>query len=70
MGEHRMVGEADLVDDPDALGLGLHALELDAVVELIELDAVEHAEEIEMPPCAAELAVGRELEADRLPACG
>ena len=65
MGEHRMVGEADLVDDPDAPRLGLHALELDAVIELVELDAVEHAEEVEMPPGAAELAVGRELEADR-----
>ena len=32
----------------------------------VELDAVEHAEEIEVPPGAAELAVGRELEADLL----
>ncbi len=46
------------------LRLGLHALELDAVVELVDLDAVEHAEEIEMPPGAAEFAVGGELEAD------
>ncbi len=66
VGEHRMVGEADLVDDPNAPRLGLHALELDAVTELIELDAVEHAVEIEMPPGATKLAVGRELEADRL----
>ena len=42
----------------------LHALELDAVVDLVDLDAVEHAEEIEMPPGAAEFAVGRELEPD------
>ena len=48
--EHRVVGEADLAGDADALRLGLHALELDAVVELVDLDAVEHAEEIEMPP--------------------
>ena len=48
----------------DAQRLGLDALELDAVVELDELDAVEHAEEIEVPPGPAELAVGRELEAD------
>ena len=64
--QHRMVGEADLAVDAQALRLGLHALELDAVVELVELDAVEHAEEIEVPPGAAEFAVGRELEADLL----
>ncbi len=64
--DHRVVGEADLALDPDALHLGLHALELDAVVELVELDAVEHAEEIEVPPGAAEFAVGGELEADLL----
>ena len=62
--DHRVVGEADLAADLDALHLGLHALELDAVVELVELDAVEHAEEIEMPPGAAEFAVGDELEPD------
>src|SRR5690606_27232574 len=38
-------------------------LELDAVVELDDVDAVEQAEEVEVPPRAAELAVGRELEA-------
>ena len=64
--QHRVIGEADLAGDLDALHLGLHALELDAVVELVELDAVEHAEEIEMPPGAAEFAVGGELEADLL----
>jgi hypothetical protein len=35
------------------------------MTEFVELDAVEHAVEIEMPPGPAELAVGRELEADR-----
>ncbi len=64
MFQHRVVGEADLALDPDALHLGLHALELDAVLELVEFDAVEHAEEVEMPPGAAEFAVGGELEAD------
>ena len=63
---HRMLREADLAGDADALRLGLHAVELDAVIELVELDAVEHAEEIEMPIGAAELAVGRQLEADLL----
>ena len=64
--QHRMVGESDLAGDAHAQGLGLDALELDAVVELVDLDAVEHAEEVEMPPRPAELAVGRELEADLL----
>src|SRR5262249_32057285 len=36
------------------------------VVKLVDLDPVEHAEEIEVPPRAAELAVGCELEADLL----
>ena len=62
--QHRVIGETDLAGDADRLCLGLHALELDAVVELVELDAVEHAEEIEMPPRAAEFAVGRELQPD------
>src|SRR5262249_47178805 len=45
---------------------GLHALELDAVVELVDLDALQHAEEVEVPPRAAVLAIGRELETDVL----
>ena len=64
--EHRVMVEADLAFDADAERLGLHALELDAVVELVDLDALQHAEEIEVPPGAAVLAVGRELEADLL----
>ena len=64
--QHRMVGEAELAGDADALRLGLDALELDAVIELVDLDIVEHAEEVEMPPGAAELAVARELEPDLL----
>src|SRR5208337_2271641 len=62
--QHRMVGESELALDANALRLGLHAVKLDAVIELVEFDAVEHAEEIEMPPGAAELAVGRDLEPD------
>src|SRR5712691_2037822 len=61
-----MVGEADLALDAQALRLGLHAVELDAGVGLVEVDAVEHPKEIEVPPGAAELAVGRKLEADLL----
>src|SRR5262249_14487028 len=44
--------------------LRLHALKLDAVVELVNLDAVEHAEEIEVPPRPAILAIGGKLKPD------
>ena len=58
---HGVIGKTDLAGDADALRLGLDALKLDAVVELVELDTVEHAEEIEVPVGPAEFAVGREL---------
>ena len=66
MVEHRMAVEADLAGDLQRLRLGLHALELDAVLGLHHLDALQPAEEVEMPPGAAELAVGDRLQADRL----
>ena len=56
-------GEADRPVDVQAERPGLDALELDAVVELDDVDAVQHPEEVEVPPRAAELAVGGELEA-------
>ena len=62
--QHRMAGKADLAGDLDALGLGLHAVKLDAVLGGVGRHAVEAAEEIEMPPGAAEFAVGRELQPD------
>src|ERR1700722_14694055 len=65
--QHRMAaGEAELAGDARAQMLGLHAVKLDAVIDLMDLDAVEHAVEIEMPPRAAEFAVGGALEADLL----
>ena len=64
--EMRMAGEAELADDADRLGLGLDAGENDALAGVEHLDAVEALVEVEMPPGAAELAVGRELEADLL----
>ena len=64
--EMRMAGEAELADDADRLGLGLDAGEHDALAGVEHLDAVEALVEVEMPPGAAELAVGRELEADLL----
>src|SRR4029077_3224251 len=62
--DHRMMREAELAMDANAARLGLHALKLDAVIELVDLDAGEHAVEIEVPPGTAEFAVGRELETD------
>ena len=59
-------GKVELARDLQALGLGLHAVELDAVVEHDALAAREVPEEIEVPPGAAELAVGGELQADLL----
>ncbi len=59
----RMAGEIDLAVDLDGLALGVHAVELDRR-RLDQIDALQAPEEIEMPPGAAELAVGGELEAD------
>ena len=51
------------------IGLGGDAVELDAAAfALDDVEPVEHAHEIEVPPGAAELAVGHRLEADRSPA--
>src|SRR6516162_7776566 len=64
--QHGMVRESELADDPQALRLGLYAAELNALLGFVELDAVEQAEKIEMPPRAAELAVGGKLESGLL----
>src|ERR1700751_4142810 len=64
--QHRMAGKADFAVDLDGLGLGLHAVELDAVLGRVERHAVKSAEKIEMPPPAAKLAIGGELEPDLL----
>ncbi len=60
--DHRMAGETDLAGDLDRTRLGLHTLELDAVVELVDLDVVHHPVEIKMPPGAAEFAVSDGFE--------
>src|SRR5262249_24505088 len=64
--QHRMVGKRDLAHDAQPLRLGLHAAELDALLGFVNLHAVEHAEEVEVPPGAAELAVGCKLKAELL----
>ena len=50
MVEHRMMRKAEFAVNTNAARLGLHALELDAVIEFVDLDAVEHPVKIEMPP--------------------
>src|SRR6476469_97085 len=62
--DHRMIGEPDLAGHADRARLRLYALELDAVVELVNLDIVHHPVEIEVPPRAAEFAVGDGFQAD------
>ncbi len=62
MFDHRMAGEIDLAGDLERLGLGLDAMEFDRR-RADPLDALQAPEKIEMPPRAAEFAVGRELQA-------
>ena len=64
--QHRMVvGEIELADHADGVMPGLDAGELDAGLGVEQFAAGELGEKIEMPPGAAEFAVGRELQADR-----
>ena len=64
----RMAGEADLADHAHAFRLGIDAGKVDALAGLIHFDAIETFVEIEMPPGAAEFAVGREPAARPPPA--
>ena len=61
----RMAREVDLAGNPERFRLGVDAVEFDRRRADL-LDALQAPEEIEMPPRAAKLAVGRELESDRL----
>jgi hypothetical protein len=64
MPKHRVLsGKIDLTGHADAFRLGLRALELDAMVEDHPFAALELPQKIEMPPRAAEFAVGGELKA-------
>src|SRR4029078_3604237 len=60
----RMALEFDLAVDADCLMLGLDAVKLDPGIGRDRGDAFQAPEEIEMPPRAAEFAIGRKLEAD------
>ena len=64
--EHRMTGETDLAVDLERVRLGLHAVELDAVVGEVELHAVEAAKKSKCHQVAAKLAVGGEFQPDLL----
>ena len=66
MFQHRVTGKAELAVDPGPAVPGVHALEWEAVIHLVDFHAVEHAEEIKVPPGAAELAVGGHLQSDLL----
>ena len=61
--EHRMAGEAELAGDLEALVARVDAGKGDAGIHHVLVDAVEAPEEIEMPPGAAEFAVGDRLQA-------
>jgi hypothetical protein len=60
--QHRMAVEADPARDLGAFLARLHAGEGDAGARNELLDALQPPEEIEMPPRAAELAVGDGLQ--------
>src|ERR1700733_5665131 len=64
--EHGMAGKADLGVDLERMRLGHHAVKLNAAVGGVHFHAVEAAEEIELPPGAAQFAVGRKLQAELL----
>ena len=59
--QHRMAGKADLAGNLHALVARRYRGESDAGVHHMALDAVEAPEKIEMPPRAAEFAVGDRL---------
>ena len=58
----RMAGEIDLAGDLERLGLGIDAVKFDRR-RADPLDSLQAPEEIEMPPGAAEFAIGGELQA-------
>jgi hypothetical protein len=66
MNEHRMVsGKSQPTHDMRRLRLGVHALELNSMSRVAYFDAVEHSEEIEVPPGTAEFSVCDTFEPDR-----
>src|SRR4029450_1111854 len=66
MREHGMAGKADPAGNLDPFRARRNAMELDAGVRGVGGHPVEALEEVEMPPGAAKLAVGGELDPDLL----
>src|SRR3984893_1905448 len=60
--DHRMAGKSELAGDAHPLVAGRNARKCDAGIHDVAFDAVEAPEKIEMPPGAAELAVGDGLQ--------
>src|SRR5260370_23625024 len=66
MRDHRMIAwEIELADHAHRVMPGLEARELDALVGAEKFATSQLRQEGEMPPRAAEFAVGRKLQADR-----
>src|SRR5207247_11026104 len=66
MVDHGMAGEANLAGHAHALVARLNTSKGNAVVHDVALDPVEAPEKVEVPPGAAEFAVGHRLEPDLL----
>src|SRR5581483_9978102 len=64
--KHRMAGKADFAGDLEPLVARVDAGKGDPRLHDVLVDAVETPEEIEMPPRAAEFAVGDRLQTDLL----
>jgi len=62
MFQHRVIAEAQLAHHAHAVRFGLDAVELNALLCFEQLDALQAAEKVEVPPGAAEFAVGHHLQ--------
>src|SRR5450755_5049830 len=64
--QHRMiVRKSQLADHAHRVMPGLDARKLDALVGMKQFAARKMAKKVKMPPRAAELAIGRELQPER-----
>jgi hypothetical protein len=63
--QHRMAGKAELAGDARTLIAGSHRRKGDAAIHHVAFDAVETPEKIEMPPGAAEFAIGDGVQPGR-----
>ena len=58
-----MAAEAQFAGDAHAVGFGLHAVKLNALLRFVALHPLQAVEEIKVPPGATKLAVGHHLQA-------